>query len=157
MKAQSSPRSRRQQHLAIGRAIEPLENRLLFAAGMLDPSFDVDGVNLESFRDSNDATGVVQVPGSKKYIVVATVSNSGGDKDAAVIRFNNDGTLDTTFGNNGITIFAPAGGADDIPTDVALDANNNIYISGLSGSFDGNNASAWVFSVDADGNTNTAC
>lgn len=74
--------------------------------GSLDNSFDGDGIVMFDFNGgSNDnAVGhVVQTNG--KIVLSGTYYHiSNPDQDIALVRFNSDGSLDSTFGINGITI-----------------------------------------------------
>jgi uncharacterized delta-60 repeat protein len=74
--------------------IEALESRRLLSAGALDTSFAKDGVTSTTF-DTNSVQGhgmAVQADG--KIVEVGTAS--GGL--LTLVRYNTDGTLDTTFG-----------------------------------------------------------
>ena len=80
---------------------EPLERRLLLAAGDYDSSFSEDGRATVNFGPGLYATAtaaVVQPDG--KTVVVGTVSPFAGaySGEFAVARFNLDGSLDTSFG-----------------------------------------------------------
>jgi uncharacterized delta-60 repeat protein len=71
------------------------------ADGSLDTTFDGDGVATISTVSSSQALGLALQSDGK--IVVAGSSPNGSDYDFAVVRFNTDGTLDTTFDSDGIT------------------------------------------------------
>ena len=88
---------------SIAFAIEPLEDRRLFAAGALDLSFSEDGkstmeVNLGGITlDAAD----VAVQSDGKTVVVGKFALSPTQSDFAVARLNVDGTPDRTFGPQG--------------------------------------------------------
>jgi len=64
-------------------------------------------------------------------IVAAGKSNNGGDYDIAVVRYNSDGTLDTTFGGDGIVTTQIGGGGDQEQANViAIDSNGKILVAG---------------------------
>ena len=64
-------------------------------------------------------------------IVAAGKSNNGGDYDIAVVRYNFDGTLDDTFGGDGIVTTQIGGGGDQEQANaVAIDYNGKIIIAG---------------------------
>lgn len=132
------------------RRVETLEPRRLFAAGARDVNFDVDGANFSDFVASHDHIGMTQ-RSNGSYVVVGAFAAEGDDKQAGVLQFNNDGSLDTTFGNGGIHLFEPFGTLDDFATDVALDADGNAYICGVSGSLEDLTAKGWVYKVDVNG------
>ena len=58
--------------------------------------------------------------------------NGSGDNDFGVLRYNPDGSLDTSFGVNGrqIISFNRGGEHDDVATSVAIDSSNRIVIAG---------------------------
>lgn len=132
------------------RKIETLEPRRLFAAGARDVNFDVDGANFTDFVATNEHLGIAQRPNGS-YVVVGAFAANGDDKQAGILQFNNNGTLDTTFGNGGIHLFEPFGSLDDVATDVALDLDGNAYVSGVSGTFADLSAKGWVYKVNVNG------
>ena len=66
--------------------------------GSLDPNFGTDGIVITDVGDLDFCESVLIQPDRK--IVIAGTS----DENIAVIRYNTDGTLDNTFGDNGIVI-----------------------------------------------------
>ena len=62
-------------------------------------------------------------------IVVVGDSEYNGDTDLFVLRYNEDGTLDTSFGDNGFVITDIAGG-DDTARDVAVQLDEKIIVAG---------------------------
>src|SRR6185312_2412499 len=80
---------------------EPLEDRLTpAAAGVLDPSFGSGGevIALNNTFSRGQAVAVDQLG----RVVVAGYTAGAGGNDFAVLRFNPDGTPDTTFGTSGV-------------------------------------------------------
>jgi FG-GAP repeat. len=71
------------------------------ADGTLDTSFDVDGIIVKGFgaTNSDGAYGVVIQPDNK--IVVGGTSIASGTNVSAILRYNPDGSPDTSFGVNG--------------------------------------------------------
>jgi uncharacterized delta-60 repeat protein len=67
-------------------------------AGDLDPGFGTNGRTITDFNGANDIANNVFVQADKK-IVVAGTSNGA----FALAKYNTDGSLDTSFGNNGKT------------------------------------------------------
>ncbi len=68
--------------------------------GSLDPAFDNDGIStIKTGNSSDEATAVAMQPDGK--ILVGGVVYCC-DEDFALTRYNPDGTLDQTFGTNGI-------------------------------------------------------
>ena len=121
--------------------LEALEDRMLLAAGDLDPTFGVAGKLV--FNGTNglpllryNARNSLAVQSDGK-IVVADVNNQANG--FSVARFNINGTIDTSFGVNGFAV-APAG---MLPTDkataVAVQPDNKIVAVGTTSVGGGNN------------------
>ncbi|MCU0444436.1 MAG: T9SS type A sorting domain-containing protein [Microscillaceae bacterium] len=81
----------------------------------------------------------VAIQSDGKIVLVGETDN-GSDKDIAVVRLNSNGSFDNTFGTGGINAYAYD--IDDIGEDVALDRDNNIYVTG---SFDDSSGDADIF------------
>lgn len=90
--------------------------------GSLDMSFDGNGIALTDVAagSQNEADALAIQPDGK--ILVAGVSSAD---NLTIVRYNSDGSLDTSFGTGGIAIDAGAGGA----TDIALESNGEILVS----------------------------
>lgn len=78
--------------------------------GVLDTTFGTGGFSIHNITVGTNgelSRGIV-LQSTGKIVVSATVDHVGGtdarDRDVAVMRLNPDGSLDTTFGTNGITI-----------------------------------------------------
>jgi uncharacterized delta-60 repeat protein len=102
------------------------------ARGGLDPSFDGDGKVATDFGGRSDGTRDVEIQGDGK-IVAAGVSRQGGRSEIALARYNRDGSLDPTFGEDGkvLTTFQPSSvGASA----VLLQADGKIVAGGSTGS-----------------------
>ena len=103
------------------------------APGDLDTSFGTNGIvktDLDGDPTTIDqGTGVV-VDGSGKYFVSAIADAFGGDSDFAVLRYNPDGTLDTTFDTDGIVITDIESNNKDYANGIAIDGNGKIVVVG---------------------------
>lgn len=98
--------------------------------GGLDPSFGTNGIvitPLESLYSSINSS-VIQSDGR---IIVAGTSGKGNDIDFTVARYQQDGDLDNTFGNNGILI-TPVGNSEDIAQSVIMQNDGKIVVAGYS-------------------------
>jgi len=81
---------------------EPLESRLLFAAGDLETGFSGDGINTTAIGNRADAFGVIVQSSGKVVVAGYGASPSGLTTDAVLVRYNADGTHDSSFGNGGV-------------------------------------------------------
>ncbi len=108
--------------------IEPFEQRLLFGAGDLDPTFNGHGwANINV-----GAAGISKIVAqSDSKIVVAGTIGVGSAADFFLVRVNADGSPDTTFGYHG-TIQTDFGGADTL-ADITIDAQARIIAVGSGG------------------------
>ncbi len=81
--------------------VEPLEGRLLLNAGGLDTSFG--GTGQVSTQLANDSfTQGLAVQADLKTVVVGLEAPPGALGSVVLIRYNVDGTLDSTFGSGGV-------------------------------------------------------
>ena len=82
-------------------AVESLETRCLLSAGDLDPSFGVAGrVTTDVGEDAGGVTAVGAIQSDGKIVVAGTAYHSG-NYDFAVVRYNSDGSLDSSFDGDG--------------------------------------------------------
>jgi uncharacterized delta-60 repeat protein len=105
------------------------------ADGTLDPGFGGTGKVVTAVLGIDDeATAVVVQPDGK--IVVAGSSSNGFFIEYAVVRYNPDGSLDSTFGGSG-KVTSPIGGGG-LGSAVALQNDGKIIVAGnrFNGDFD---------------------
>lgn len=105
--------------------------------GSLDASFGNGGrvtTDFQGFADS--ATSVAIEPGGKIVVAGSTTSASSNspagnfdNSDFALVRYNRNGSLDTSFGNGGKVITDFSGFADTVSA-MALSANGRIVVAG---------------------------
>ena len=102
--------------------------------GTLDTSFDGDGKRLDEIRQSHDVITDLAIQNDGKIIAGGySYYNYGmGQRaDFAMVRYNQDGSLDTTFGTEGIVITSR--GADyDGSFSTLLQPDGKIILSGFS-------------------------
>jgi uncharacterized delta-60 repeat protein len=98
------------------------------ANGSLDTSFDGDGIILTHFLGADAATGVAIQPDGR--IVAAGHSYNGSHRDAALARYNPNGSLDNTFGSFGTRTFDMNGASQDFIYGMTLDATGRIVVAG---------------------------
>lgn len=107
---------------------EALDDRVVPSAGVLDPTFGTNGFT--TIPDPGDATQVVAVavqPDGKVVAAGTAVTPTGSDL-FIVARYLSNGTLDPTFGTNGV-VKGPAG----IASAVGVTSTGLIYVAGNTG------------------------
>lgn len=74
-------------------------------AGTLDPDFNGNGIVTGSYSDGNDSTEALVIQEDGKIIVGGTAP-LGNNRQMSMSRYNSDGTLDTSFGDNGVVLLS---------------------------------------------------
>ncbi|MBL0341106.1 MAG: T9SS type A sorting domain-containing protein [Bacteroidetes bacterium] len=102
--------------------------------GTADITFGNNGVVITAVSTNyiDDAFGM-QLTSNGGIIVVGFTTQPNFSYDAIVLQYDSTGSLDTTFGTNGITIFDNAD--QDIAFDVEVQSDGKILIAGNSGEF----------------------
>jgi len=77
--------------------------------GRLDPRFGNGGIVRTGFPGANAIANGMMLQPDGKIVVVGTVDNGFSDSDMAVVRYNGDGSLDTSFGQRGKVIIDLSG------------------------------------------------
>ncbi|MBK9108362.1 MAG: hypothetical protein IPM92_08300 [Saprospiraceae bacterium] len=99
--------------------------------GQLDPAFGKNGITSIPFGCAypNDYSLALQEDGK---ILLAGYNNSNSmHSDFAVIRLHQNGSIDSTFGKNGLTN-TPIGNLDDIANSIAIQKDGKIVVAGKS-------------------------
>jgi uncharacterized delta-60 repeat protein len=107
--------------------LEALEERTLLNAGDLDPTFGDGGKVITEFPGSGGQYGfsVALQPDGR---IVAAGGSAGG---FALARYNSDGSLDSSFGQNG-TVTTSFGGNLENASSVALQSDGRIVAAGYT-------------------------
>jgi uncharacterized delta-60 repeat protein len=101
------------------------------ADGSLDTSFSGDGKVTTDFGTNSDDYGYSVATQTDGKIVVAGSTYSGSSDDFGIVRYNNDGTLDTGFSGDGKQT-VDFGGTYDTAFGVSVQADGKILVSGES-------------------------
>ena len=101
------------------------------ANGTLDTSFGTGGKVTTAIGGDDDRAHAMVIDGSGR-IVVAGYALIGSDNDFALVRYNADGTLDTSFGTGG-KVTTDFGYTDDRAHAMVLDDDDFILLAGQSG------------------------
>jgi uncharacterized delta-60 repeat protein len=104
----------------------------LNANGTSDAAFGTNGGTLSNIGSENSVWGIgVQTDG--KILVSGHYKTANDDFNYAIVRYTSAGTLDNTFGTNGITTIGMTDGSDDKFATIA-GQGNNIILAGFSSS-----------------------
>ena len=98
--------------------------------GSLDLSFDTDGKVTTDFGNSEESINAVAIQNDGK-IVVAGYSKIGSSEDFALVRYNTNGSLDSSFDTDGIvtTTISVSG---EVANSVAIQSDGKIVVAGYS-------------------------
>ena len=105
---------------------------------------------------SNDDYGYKIVVQNDGKIVVAGYSQDGPHTKLAIVRYNEDGILDTGFNGNGKVTTGFGTGTDDAGLGMALQSNGEIVVAGYSGDGGGFAYDFAVASYNSDGTLDTS-
>lgn len=97
--------------------------------GTLDPTFNSTGKVTTSFPGNSANAAKVLVQGDGKIVAAGYVHN-GTDNDFALVRYNSDGTLDTSFNATGRVLTDL--GDNDVIQSMALQSNGKIVVAGFT-------------------------
>ena len=100
-------------------------------SGALDLSFGTNGKVITAIGNADDAAYAVVIQTDGK-IVAAGYSSNSSYYDFALIRYNTDGTLDTTFGTNG-KVTTNFGGWGSCISSAAIQSDGKIVAVGYYG------------------------
>lgn len=99
-------------------------------AGGLDPTFGAGGLAFTSVGTSSVGNDLaVQADGKIVVVGYTPWNGAGSDTDYAVVRFNTNGTLDTSFDGDG-KVITPFGPTYDIANAVEIQADGKIIAAG---------------------------
>jgi uncharacterized delta-60 repeat protein len=118
------------RYFLLGFALLLALNALAQPAGSLDPTFGNGGKVVTSITSGEDKAYGVALQSDGKIVVAGSSTNSLTGKDYTVVRYNSDGTLDNTFGTNGVVITDLQLGSEDVAYSVAIQADQKIVVAG---------------------------
>ncbi len=96
--------------------------------GTLDTGFGDAGMRVESLGVGDDEAFAVAIQSDASIVVVGS-SSTGSYDDIALVRFDSNGKLDTTFGSGG-RVITPIGKQDDVGNAVAIQSDGTIVVAG---------------------------
>jgi uncharacterized delta-60 repeat protein/uncharacterized repeat protein (TIGR01451 family) len=128
-----------------------LLNRVQAAAGDFDPSFGNGGIVVTDFG-FNTGPMAMAVQADGKIVAAGWSSIDYAEADFFVIRYNPNGSLDTTFGTGG-QVTTDLGGSDS-PLDIAIQADGRIVVVGIVEDASGRGIGLARYKVDGSLDTN---
>jgi uncharacterized delta-60 repeat protein len=103
----------------------------LTTSGALDPTFGNRGMATTTIDSSDIASSVGIGLQSTGKIVIGLSTFFGADDDGfTLVRFNSNGTIDTTFGSGGSVMVSPFNLSFIVPSVLAIQPNNEIVLAG---------------------------
>jgi uncharacterized delta-60 repeat protein len=117
--------------------------------GTLDFSFGNEGIVTSVITEGFNMANTVAVQPDGK-IIAAGHTGFSPDYDVAVVRYNEDGSNDNTFGTNGMIVLSPTT-TSDYPYDIALQTDEKILIGGYI--WTGSSTDVLLIRLNADGST----
>ena len=132
---------------------------VLGAAGDLDATFGTGGMQTSDVGGPSwDAANALAIQANGKIVTVGMSNNSvvccSSIYDFAVVRYDPDGSLDTTFSTDG-KLTTPIGASSDIAQAVAIQSDGKIVTAGYSESGGNANNDVAVVRYDPDGSLDT--
>ncbi len=124
------------------------------ADGDLDASFGAGGVVNENFQGITARHNSVVIQPDGKIIAAGTSLTASFTNDFALVRYNPNGTPDTSFGTGG-RLYADVGGRNDIVPIILLQPDGKIILVGQSRNAQDRNTIS-IFRFNADGTADTS-
>ena len=126
--------------------------------GTLDTTFNGTGMVITKISDLtvpvDDAKAVIQQ--SNGRLVVVGVTASGVNDDCALVRYNKDGSLDETFGEQGIVTMG-FGTKDDTCLSIIQQADDKLVVAGEAAMSNGNDKADFALArFNADGSLDSS-
>jgi uncharacterized delta-60 repeat protein len=120
----------------------------LAAPGDLDPSFGSGGTMVTDFGGEYGGASAVAIQADGKIVVVGSTGNIYEDRSIAVARYNPDGSLDSTFDEDGMQTTDVGGGFDSGAWGVAIQPDGKIVVVGVGGGVGSEHAMVVRYAVD---------
>ncbi len=100
--------------------------------GALDTTFSGDGVLTQDIGGGRDDMRAVAIDSNGRIAVAGTVENfsTGTSRDIALVRFDANGSVDSTFSGSG-TVITDVAGEPQYGLDLAVDADDKLVVAGF--------------------------
>ncbi|WP_273703716.1 calcium-binding protein [Candidatus Accumulibacter vicinus] len=101
--------------------------------GTLDTSFNGSGKVMTSIGYETQSLNAVKVQADGKILAAGYAMSQGPGYDLVLLRYNTNGSLDTTFAQDGVAVYD--GGASDIANALAIQSDGKILVVGSSSNY----------------------
>ena len=101
--------------------------------GKVDTRYNAPGYTLIDFLSGSSYAYDVVLDSQGRSVVSGSYNAGGSNYDFVITRFNTDGTLDSTFGTNGMTTGSFQAGVSDELLTLAIDSQDRIIAAGYTG------------------------
>ena len=98
--------------------------------GDLDPSFGDNGKVISHLGTANDRANRIDFQSDGKIVLSGIIYN-GSNLDFAIARYQPDGSIDLSFGDNG-KVFVDFFDDQDVPNDMVVQADDKILVTGYA-------------------------
>lgn len=127
--------------------------------GTLDNSFNEDGITSEKVESSNDNGRILVKENNGKLLLIGTkknrIINTLGSSDIAIAKYNQDGSLDDSFGVNGKSILI-LDQQVNTPKKAALQPDGKILVLNEYSNFASSNNGQEVIRFNSDGSLDSS-
>ena len=104
------------------------------ANGSLDSTFDTDGKVTTDIGNSGSQANALAVQSDGKTVTAGYVQVPSGGLDFALMRYNTDGSLDTSFDGDGrVTTSTASGSSQEMANSVVIQPDGKIIAAGFTG------------------------
>ena len=107
--------------------------------GSMDSVFGKNGIVRTMLSETDDIAKSVLVQADGKILAAGSAQDGFSNQNCALVRYNQDGSLDDAFGSNGIAITDIS---NEMGNSVALQSDNKIVLAGLF-----TNTTIWKFAL----------
>jgi len=115
--------------------------------GSLDTSFGTNGKVTTAIGSTYDQANAVVIQPDGKIVAAGYTAQPVTGADFALVRYNSDGTLDTTFGTNG-TVTTIIGPDDDFVNGIVLAPDGDIVVAGKASNGSNNDFALARYELD---------
>ncbi|MBW1801673.1 MAG: hypothetical protein JRJ85_13200, partial [Deltaproteobacteria bacterium] len=136
--------------MVIGLLFIIFQVKVVFAAdGDLDTTFSTDGIVTTAISGADDSGAAVAIQPDGRMVVAGTSAGSG-NKDFAVVRYNTNSSLDSSFSTDG-QVTTDIGTKDDTAAGMAIQPDGKIVVVGTCDSGSSSNDDFAIVRYNTDG------